>query len=80
MFAYGGPSSVKYTDGVTYTANPAIKALHEGLNITADQYNYFVMSIIVPALTMNGVTTDDVSSCFALLVTNPAVMAEIVGQ
>ena len=80
VFAYGGPSSTKYTDGVTYVANADLKTLHAGLAITADQYNYFITSIVVPALTMNGVTMADVSSCFAPLVTSASVMAEIVGQ
>jgi hypothetical protein len=80
VYAYGGPTSIVYTDGVTYIGPQSMTQAHAGLNITAAQYNYFVSNIIVPALTSNGVPMSDVSSCFAPVVTNAAFMASIVGQ
>jgi hypothetical protein len=81
VFAYGGPDSITYTDGKTYDGSTInIKDAHAGLNITTDQYNYFVMSIVVPALTSNGVTSEDVSSCFAPVVTAASFVADVVGQ
>jgi hypothetical protein len=81
VYAYGGPSSITYTDGRSYSGSGIdIVYFHTGLNITTDQYDYFVMSIVVPALTSNGVPMDDVSSCFAPVVTAPAFVADIVGR
>ncbi len=80
VYAYGGPTSIKYTDGKTYSGLQDMATAHAGLAITADQYNYFIMNQVVPALTMNGVSTDDVSSCFAPVVTDPAFVASIVGK
>ena len=51
-----------------------------GLGITSDQYDYFIMNQVVPALTMNGVSMDDVSSCFAPIVTDADFKASIVGK
>jgi hypothetical protein len=59
---------------------------HTGLGITADQYDYFVSMIVVPALTSSGVSTEDVMSCFAPAITGAAgtagadFQASIVGQ
>ena len=81
VFVYGGPSSITYTDGKTYTGKGIdIVAAHTGLKITKDQYSYFIMNIVVPALTSNGVPTADVSSCFAPVVTASAFEDEVVGH
>jgi hypothetical protein len=80
VYAYGGPTSIVYTDGVTYTGPQDMVAAHTGLAITTDQYNYFVSNIIVPALTSNGVPLGDVTTCFAPVVTNAAFMASVVGH
>lgn len=71
VFVYGGPDHITFTDGVDYDGVQDMDAAHDGLNITDDQYNYFVSNIIVPVLTGAGVPDgsdggdDDVSSCFA---------------
>jgi hypothetical protein len=80
VYAYGGPSSITYTDGKTYSGPQDMKESHAGLAITSDQYDYFVSSIIVPALTSNGVPMADVTSCFAPVVTDATFKASIVGQ
>ncbi len=80
VFAYGGPTSITYTDGKTYFGKQDMAAAHAGLGITSAQYDYFLGNIIVPALTTNGVTTDDVSSCFAPILTNADFKASIVGK
>lgn len=80
VFAYGGPSSITYTDGKTYAGPQDMTAAHVGLNITSDQYDYFIGSVVVPALTSNGVSGADVSSCFAPIVTDAAFKASIVGK
>ncbi len=80
VYAYGGPTSIKYTDGKTYQGVQSMVAAHTGLAITSDQYDYFIMNQVVPALTMNGVSTDDVSSCFAPIVTDADFKASIVGK
>ncbi|MEO7032770.1 MAG: hypothetical protein ABI548_02980 [Polyangiaceae bacterium] len=80
VYAYGGPTSIKYTDGKTYHGPQSMPEAHAGLAITSDQYDYFIMNQVVPALTMNGVTMDDVSSCFAPIVTDPDFKASIVGK
>ncbi len=80
VYAYGGPTSIMYTDGKTYSGLQDMTAAHVGLAITADQYNYFVSSIIVPALTSSGVPSGDVTSCFAPVVVDPTFVASIVGK
>lgn len=88
VFAYGGPTSIKYTDGKSYMGPQDMVQAHTGLNITSAQYDYFVSSIIVPALTASGVKhgaggaadPNDVSSCFAPIVTSAAFKATIVGH
>lgn len=81
VFAYGGPESVMYTDGVTYNGSmQSMEEAHAGMNITAAQYDYFVANIIVPALTKSGVAADDISSCFAPVVVDASFKASIVGQ
>ena len=80
VYAYGGPTSIKYTDGKTYMGPQDMVQAHTGLAITAPQYNYFVSNIVVPALTGNGVPMGDVSSCFAPVVTDPAFVASVVGH
>ena len=80
VYAYGGPSSITYTDGVTYTGPQDMVAIHTGMHITSDQYDYFVANVVVPALTDNGVPTGDITSCFAPVVTDAAFKASIVGH
>jgi hypothetical protein len=80
VYAYGGPTSIKYTDGKTYSGLQDMASAHAGLAITGDQYDYFIMKQVVPALTDNGVTSDDVTSCFAPIVLDPDFKASIVGK
>jgi len=80
VYAYGGPASIVYTDGVTYQGPQDMVESHRGLGITSSQFDYFVASVIVPALTDSGVSAADVSSCFAPVVTGAAFKASIVGQ
>ena len=80
VFTYGGPSSIVYSDGATYYGPQDMAQSHAGLHITAAQYDYFVSSVVVPALTAKGVPSADVSSCFAPPLLNPSFKAQIVGQ
>ena len=80
VYAYGGPTSIMYTDGKTYAGVQDMVGAHTGLAITSDQYDYFISTVVVPALTANGVPTTDVSSCFAPVVTDAAFKASIVGH
>jgi|GEM_PF-1655023 len=86
VYAYGGPTSIQYTDNKTYTGLQDMTVAHTGLAITSAQYNYFVSNIIVPALVAAGVPADndggtnDISSCFAPVILDPAFIATIVGH
>ncbi|WP_375742896.1 hypothetical protein NR800_30010 [Corallococcus interemptor] len=80
VYAYGGPESIQYTDGKTYAGPQDMAAAHLGMAITNSQYDYFIANMVVPALTDNGVTSADVSSCFAPIVTDAAFKASIVGK
>lgn len=80
VYAYGGPASIKYTDNVTYTGPQDMTAAHTGLNITSSQYDYFLTNIVVPALTSNGVPTNDVSSCFAPPLVDSDFKASIINK
>jgi hypothetical protein len=80
VFAYGGPTSITYTDGKTYSGLQDMVAAHTGLNITPDQYDYFVTNVIVPALSSSGVPSGDISGCFAPLVLSTTFMQQIVGN
>ena len=88
VFAYGGPTSIMYTDGKTYVGPQDMAAAHAGLNITSSQYDYFVTNIIVPSLIAKGVKhgaggaadPDDVGSCFAPIVVDTAFKATIVNN
>ncbi len=81
VFAYGGPTSIQYTDGMTYVGNDQdMVTAHTGLKITADQYTYFISNIVVPALGSNGVGSDDITNCFAPVVTGAEFEDSIVGQ
>ena len=81
VFVYGGPDDIMYTDGKMYNGSEEnMVVAHTGLAITASQYTYFVTNIVVPALTSNGVTSDDVSSCFAPPLMDSMFMASIVGH
>jgi hypothetical protein len=80
VYAYGGPESITYTDKKTYSGLQNMTAAHVGMNITSDQYDYFITNQVVPALTDSGVPEADVSSCFAPIVTDAAFKASIVGK
>jgi hypothetical protein len=88
VYAYGGPTSITYTDGKTYNGPQNMVSAHAGLNITSAQYDYFIANIVVPALTTNGVpagtggsaSPNDVGSCFAPIVTDAAFKASVVGH
>jgi hypothetical protein len=80
VYTYGGPTSIAYTDSVTYYGPQDMTASHVGLNIDSSQYDYFVNNIVVPALTTNGVPMSDVSSCFAPTLVDPGFKASIVGH
>lgn len=80
VFAYGGPTQITYTDGKMYMGPQDMAKEHEGMGITNAQYDYFVMNVIVPALTSKGVPAGDVSSCFAPIIVDPAFKASIVGK
>jgi hypothetical protein len=80
VYAYGGPTSITYTDNKTYSGLQDMTTAHIGLAITSDQYDYFITNQVVPALTSSGVPEGDVSSCFAPIVTDPAFKASIVGH
>ena len=69
-----------YTDGVKYFGSQDMTEKHTGLAITGAQYDYFVTNIVVPALTSNGVSTNDVSSCFAPPLVDAAFKASVVGH
>jgi hypothetical protein len=69
-----------YTDGKMYNGVQDMATAHTGLGITSAQYDYFVTSIVVPALTNSGVPMDDVSSCFAPPITSADFKASIVGK
>lgn len=77
VFAYGGPTSITYTDGKTYEGVQDMEEAHAGMGITSAQYDYFVANIIVPALSKSGVPMDDISSCFAPVVVDASVKASI---
>jgi len=88
VYAYGGPTSIAYTDGKTYNGPQDMVAAHTGLGITSAQYDYFIANVVVPALTASGVKhgaggssdPNDVGSCFAPIVTGAAFKASIVGH
>jgi hypothetical protein len=81
VFAYGGPTSIVYTDNKTYVGNNQdMVTAHTGLHITEDQYDYFVMGVIVPALEQSGVPASDVTACFAPVVTDPSFVDQIVNR
>ena len=88
VYAYGGPSSITYTDGKTYNGPQNMVSAHAGMNITSAQYDYFIANVVVPALTTNGVPAgaggsadpNDVGSCFAPIVVDAAFKASIVGH
>ena len=71
VYAYGGPNN--------YTGK-TMEAAHAGLAITSDQYDYFITDVVVAALTEGGVAADDISGCFAPVVTDATFKASIVGK
>ena len=88
VYVYGGPDHITYTDGKSYAGVQDMVAAHSGFGITAAQYDYFVANIVVPALTKSGVphgsggaaSPDDVGSCFAPPLLDPAFKATIVAD
>jgi hypothetical protein len=80
VWEFGGPTTITYTDGMTYDGIQDMVTAHTGLNITQAQYTYFLTNIVVPSLTSNGVTMADVSSCFAPPLMDPTFVGEIVGH
>lgn len=80
VFTYGGPSSIVYTDGQTYQGPQDMTESHQGLAITNAQFTYFVDNIVVPALTTKGVSSADVSDCFAPAITSASFIASVVGH
>ena len=71
VMVYGGPKEYMGT---------TMQKAHAGMNITSDQYDYFIAEVVVPALSDNGVPSDDITMCFAPPVTDPTFKASIVGQ
>ncbi len=88
VYAYGGPPTITYTDNKSYDGPQDMVAAHAGLAITSAQFDYFIANIVVPALINKGVKhgagtaadPDDVSTCFAPVVTSASFKASIVGQ
>ena len=88
VFAYGGPTEITYTDGKTYAGEQDMPTAHTGLGITNAQYDYFIANIVVPALVNKGVKhgagtaadPNDITSCFAPVVTDASFKASIVGK
>lgn len=80
VFAYGGPTKITYSDNKSYDGVQDMEEAHIGLAITNAQFDYFIANIVVPALTSSGVPVDDVSSCFAPVVTDASFKASIVGK
>ncbi len=81
VYVYGGPDAITYTDNKMYNGSEQdMTVAHTGLGITGPQYDYFVTNIVVPALTTNGVTMDDISSCFAPPLLDATFKATIVGH
>ena len=70
VMVYGGPNNYKGKD---------MTAAHTGLNITSDDYDYFV-GLIVKVLTADGVAAGDITGCFAPPVVDAAFKASIVGH
>ena len=68
-----------YSGGTTdnYTGT-SMQVAHANLKITGAQYDYFITSVVVPALTDNGVTDEEDLAAFAAPVTDPAFKASIV--
>jgi hypothetical protein len=80
VYAYGGPTSIMYTDGKMYDGVQDMVTAHTGLAITSDEYTYFVTNVVVAALTANKVPMGDISSCFAPIVNAPSFISQIVGH
>ncbi|HEY1548902.1 MAG TPA: hypothetical protein VGG28_13840 [Kofleriaceae bacterium] len=78
VYAYGGPTTITYSDGKNYNGVQDMVMAHTGLEITSSQFDYFVANIVVPALTTNSVPMGDISSCFAPVVTDASFKASIV--
>jgi hypothetical protein len=79
IFAYGGPSTT-VIGGTTFNGDIDMVAAHTGMHITQDQFNYFLMSDVIPAVTASGVGSADLSSCIAPVVTSTTFEASIIGH
>jgi Bacterial-like globin len=71
VMVYGGPDNY---DG------PDMRAAHAGLNITSEQYDFFITDVVVPALAENGVPTADIEDCFAPPVVDADFKNSIINQ
>lgn len=72
--AYGNETDPGY---IAY-GGPIMKVAHSTLNITVAQYDYFLMSIVIPALQQAGVAQSDIDNCFAPVVTDPNFIVQVV--
>ena len=66
---YGGPQ--QYT-------GPTIVLAHASLQITSAQFDAFISDVVVPALTQAGVTSSDITDCFAPPLTDPNFKGQVV--
>jgi len=71
VFVYGGPNNYQ---------GPTMEEAHEGLAITSEQYDYFIASVVVPALVDNGVPMSDIQDCFAPPVVDQAFKNSIIDR
>jgi len=69
VFVYGGPNNYK---------GKSMKDSHASLAITQAQYDFFLTNQVVKALKDKGVPDDDVATCFAPPLVDPAFVADIV--
>ncbi len=74
VFAYGGPSTTTVA-GVSYNGDQDMVAAHTGMHITSEQLTYFITNEVVPALGSAGVSSADITGCFAPVVTSAAFEA-----
>jgi hypothetical protein len=86
VWVYGGPAQITYTDGERYTGPQDMTAAHVGMNLTGAQYDYFVASVVAPALIDSDIAhgeagaADDIATCFAPVVADATFKAAMVGK
>jgi hypothetical protein len=66
-----------YGSTTPYTG-PDMVTSHKDLGITRAQYSYFISDVVVPALTTAGVDPNDITNCFAPVVTDTAFVKTVV--